>query len=188
MAFALKALNTIMKYFHLLICIALFLSASSCCRNVDVTCSNGILNVAVVGNFNTASPIAVRYKQDNAFDIAIDTFAIRYVSSGYDSAMLIVQSYDSSNYALDDSVRGGLMNGYDYKFFFPGDTLTYEITGLNATGSNSMELRHCGDNDPATCYRNVYSCNINGISTAALGFSPQIPAYEQQFVHIYLLK
>ena len=160
-----------MKKTPLFLSLAILLFISSCCRNVNTTCTNGNLNVFVTGFMEShlsASPLssippyAIRYQQDNTFEIPIDTLMISHYKQDIDTFSLVFLKTKIVPGEVD-SFGSGLILGYDYKIFFPADTLTYAITHLNATGSNQMELQKCGDKSPPRCYKNASSCDINGI-------------------------
>ena len=163
-----------MKKIHLLLSLFALLFISACCQNRNVTCTNGRLGVRIAGTFHTSTPLIVRYKQDNAFDVTIDTLVASYLpTTGTDSSYLLFKSIDSAQtnaYMVTDSFGEGLVLGYDYKIFFPEDTLTWSITGLNASGAQTMEMTHCGDKAPSACTRNATTCVLNGVTISTVAY------------------
>jgi len=178
-----------MKKIYLLLGLSALLFISACCVTDNVTCTNGRLGIRVVGTFQTSTPLIIRYKQDNAFDVTIDTLVASYVpTTGSDSSYLLFKSIDSAqtnSYMVTDSFGEGLVLGYDYKIIFPEDTLTWSITSLNATGSHSMQMSHCGDKTPPSCTRNASSCDLNGATIATVAY----PSYgAEPFTYINLAR
>jgi len=178
-----------MKTTKLLLSLSVLLFISSCCHNESVKCINGRLGVHVVGIFQTNTPLVIRYKQDNAFDVMVDTLVGTFVPVvGTDSAFLSFRSIDSTQSnarIVSDSFGSGLILGYDYKIFFPEDTLTWSITGLNATGSDQMEMTHCGDKAPSVCTKNALSCVLNGTAVTTVTYPSS--GY-QPFTYINLVR
>ena len=162
---------------------------SSCCHNENVKCVNGKLGIHVVGSFQTSTPLLIRYKQDNAFDVVVDTLVGSFVPVvGTDSAFLSFRSIDSAQsnaYIVSDSFGSGLVLGYDYKIYFPEDTLTWSITSLNATGSDQIEMTNCGDKAPSACTKNARSCILNGTTIATVTYPSS--GY-QPFTYINLVR
>ena len=181
--------HTLMKKIHLLLSLTALLFISACCQKQNITCGNGRLGSHVVGSFQTSTPLIIRYKQDNAFDIVVDTLVSSYVATaGTDSAYLLFRSIDSTRanaYMVTDSFGEGLVLGYDYKILFPEDTLTWSISGLNPTGATQMEMTHCGDKGPSVCTRNAVSCIVNGATVATVTYPST--GY-QSFAYINLVR
>ncbi len=163
-----------MKRVNLLLNLSVLLFISACCGNENVKCTNGKLGIHVVGTFQTGAPLIIRYRQNNAFDVVIDTLVGSYVPVvGTDNAFLSLKSIDSTQpgaYLVTDSFGQGLVLGYDYKIIFPEDTLTWSITSLNATGSDHMEMSHCGDKAPPACTKNAYNCVLNSTTITTVAY------------------
>ena len=153
----------------------MFLIISSCCQKENIACTDGRMGIHVVGNYRTATPMLIRYTPDNSFDVTIDTLLATFVPVvGTDSAFLSFRTIDSTLKTasmVTDSFGTGLVLGYDYKIFFPEDTLSWTITNLYASGPNQMEMTHCGDKSPAYCIKNATSCVLNGVTISTNGYS-----------------
>ncbi len=159
----------------LLVCIPLLLLLfiSSCCHNVSTKCATGSLNIYVTGvsesdmhasPSSSMPPYAVRYLADNTFSSPIDSFMIGSTISDGDTFALYFNDPQSTG-GVNDSLVNGLLPGYDYKIVIPADTLTFLLTNVVLANNNVMELKKCGDKSPPQCYKNIVSCNVNGIAT-----------------------
>jgi hypothetical protein len=169
-----------MKKIYLITCLAFSLLCSSCCQNINTTCTTGNMNVIVTGFMesdlsvsptSSIPPYAIRYQQDNAFDKPMDTFMISSFKQGTDTFMLLFHNARLPAGQMD-SLENGLLPHYDYKIVFPADTLTYTITNIQISGATQVQQQKCPDKAPPHCYKNPTSCNVNGISRTTL---PTLP-------------
>jgi hypothetical protein len=173
---------------------------SSCCQNVDTTCSMGNLVVFVrgfaesdlrVSATSSIPPYAVRYQPDNAFDVPIDSFMINHFNSGGDTFGLNFFDPGRVSSGVNDSFMNGLVLGYDYKIVIPADTITYLLTHIDAAANSHMVLQKCTGKTPPHCYKNAASCTVNGVVTptnSAFGVTNNANLYTYRTTFIYLSK
>ncbi len=153
-------MNKSLKLFSL-VAICLSILFVSCSKNI--TCNDGVIAIYPVGFTKTDfdSAIVYRYKQDNAFDIIIDsTHFVYYTNGDYDTASLSVMS-QYGNSGLGSSF---LLPGYDYKIHLPKAGRTFAITNIvqkgNKTQSYTPGLFENGT--VVSCCNTIISCNLDG--------------------------
>jgi hypothetical protein len=190
-----------MKNYPLVFSLLLLLFTSSCCSNVNTTCTSGNLIIYTTGfqevelrssPLSSVPPYAVRYAPDGAFDIPIDTLMICHSLVKADTFYLSFNDPVPVASGVDDSLRNGIILDFDYKIIFPSDTLTYLITNMVDAHNSQMQLQKCSDKSPPHCYRNAISCNVNGVVTitrSTFGNSNATNSlYEVPATYIYLSK
>jgi hypothetical protein len=154
---------------------ALILSVTgwSCKRTDHVVCTGTDLRVIATGfssgDFDSA--IVVRYKKDNAFDVAIDTIAVNFYPSGTNTTFTVaLEDTDAiGRTAIDSGVENGYPNGflpgYDYKLFLPSIGKSYAIANITQSGITSNDETYTASivaHEPRKCFDNVVSCTVNG--------------------------
>ncbi len=134
---------------------------SSCSKNI--TCSDGVISIYPVGFTRTDfdSARVVRYKQNNAFDIAVDSTAIvTLTSSDKDTSNLAIYAQS----VVDGIHPAFLIPGYDYKIILPAAGKTYAITSILQNGNKTQSYSSglFGGGDLVTCINKIVSCQVDG--------------------------
>ena len=164
-----------MKYLLLLLIPGVslfFVSCSSYSHNEEVKCDTMTLQIQGLGFESPAydTALIIRYKQDNAFDLVIDT-TIRNVSSYNHDTFMVAPVFIQVTYPSGTSnvPSGSIIPGYDYKIVFPAAGKTYEITNITSNGATDKHFSYTiAPNPPFTCFNDILSCSVNGVPQASV--------------------
>jgi len=153
---------------------AFLIPFSSCHQTIDVKCDTMSLVVYGAGFEFTAgdSVQLVKYKQDNLFDVTVDSAWMRATRQDNDTFEIIPSNTSYS------AIPPGffIIPGYDYKILFRVfdrsipytiDTKTFLITNIVSNGriDQVFNIPAFDDKTRPRCYNQIQSCSINGVTT-----------------------